>query len=197
MRNLKILLLLLLLNPVTQSKAQGLLGPFDAAKLEAFSGKAINSSLPSGLLQEHKWTLLVFLSPECPLSKNYAIVIQQLADEFASQLQVIGIIPGKSFSTKETRQFAAKYKLQFPLLIDEKMELVKMVQASTTPEAVLLTEKAELIYRGAIDDWAVDLGKKRTKASREYLKDAIKQTVAGIPVIQKINPPVGCLINEF
>jgi thiol-disulfide isomerase/thioredoxin len=179
------------------TQAQGLLGPFDEDALNAFSAKGVNIPYNAGILQQNKWTLLVFLSPECPLSKNYAVVIQQLATDFQNQIQVVGIIPGATFSKKEIRQFASKYKLSFPLVIDEKMATVKAVEATVTPEVVLMTNKASLIYRGAIDDWAVDLGKKRTKASREYLRDAIKQTQEGIPVTQKINQPVGCLINEF
>ncbi len=178
-------------------QAQGLLGPFDEDALNRFSAKAVNLPYNAGILQQNKWTLLVFLSPECPLSKNYAVVIQQLANDYSDQIQAIGIIPGTTFSKKEIQQFAAKYKLSFPLVVDEKMTVVKAVEATITPEVVLMTDKASLIYRGAIDDWAVELGKKRTKASREYLRDAIRQTQSNIPVTQKINQPVGCLINEF
>ena len=189
--------LVLLLAMIHKSSAQGLLPPFDEDALRSFSAKAVNVPFTTGLLQEKKWTLLVFLSPECPLSKNYAVVIQQLAIDYPAQLQVIGIIPGTTFSKNEIRRFASKYKLSFPLVIDEKMTAVKAVDATITPEAVLIRENATLIYRGAIDDWAVSLGKKRTKASREYLRDAIEQARAGIAITQKMVQPVGCLINEF
>lgn len=190
-------LLFILFTSKFSLQAQGPLGPFDEDALKTFSAKAENIPYHAGILQQNKWTLLVFLSPECPLSKNYAVVIQQLANDYSDQIQVIGIIPGSTFSNKEIRAFASKYKLSFPLVKDEKMTVVKAVEATITPEVVLMTDKASLIYRGAIDDWAVELGKKRTKASREYLRDAIRQTQSNIPVTQKINQPVGCLINEF
>ena len=189
--------LVLLLATILKSSAQGLLPPFDEDALRRLSVKAVNVPFTAGLLQENKWTLLVFLSPECPLSKNYAVVIQQLAIDYPDQLQVIRIIPGTTFSKNEIRRFASKYKLSFPLIIDEKMTAVKAVDATITPEVVLLTGKATLIYRGAIDDWAVSLGQKKAKASRHYLRDAIEQTREGIAVTQKIVQPVGCLINEF
>ena len=149
------------------------------------------------LLNENKMSLLVFLATECPLSKNYSVVIQKIADEFTQEVQVTGIIPGSTDSKKAVRAFAGKYKLSFPLLIDKRMISVRALHATTTPEVVLLSSKGELIYQGAIDDWAVDLGKKRNKPEQEYLRNAILQAKSGLPVLVNYNEPVGCLINDF
>lgn len=145
----------------------------------------------------NKLTLLVFLSPECPLSKNYSVVLQKIADDFEQAVNVVGIIPGSTVSKKEMQAFTAKYKLSFPLLIDKKMVTVKAVSATITPEVVLMDSHGTQLYRGAIDDWAVDLGKKKNKASNEYLRLAIEQTISGMPVSTKMVQPVGCLINNF
>lgn len=149
------------------------------------------------ILSESKLSLLVFLSTECPLSKNYSVVIQKISDEFIQDLQVTAIIPGSTDSKKDVAAFARKYKLTYPLLIDKKMIVVHAVKATTTPEVVLLSPKGELIYKGAIDDWAVDLGKKRNKPDQEYLRNAILQAKSGLPVLVNYNEPVGCLINDF
>ncbi|MCF1714549.1 redoxin domain-containing protein [Flavihumibacter sp. RY-1] len=173
---------------VPSAKGQKILQHPDIAALKEFNKE---------LLSENKMTLLVFLATECPLSKNYSVVIQKIADEFAQELQVTAIIPGSTDSKKEVRAFAVKYKLDFPLLIDKKMISVHAVHATTTPEVVLLSPKGELIYQGAIDDWAVDLGKKRNKPDQEYLRNAILQAKSGLPVLVNYNEPVGCLINDF
>lgn len=170
------------------AKGQKMLQRPDIAALKEFNKE---------LLSENKMSLLVFLATECPLSKNYSVVIQKIADEFAQELQVTAIIPGTTDSKKEVRAFAGKYKLSFPLLIDKKMISVHAVHATTTPEVVLLSPKGELIYQGAIDDWAVDLGKKRNKPDQEYLRNAILQAKSGLPVLVNYNEPVGCLINDF
>jgi hypothetical protein len=55
----------------------------------------------------------------------------------------------------------ANYKLEIPVWIDLKKELSNYLQATVTPEVVLLNKKGELIYRGAIDDWVEKLGQKK------------------------------------
>lgn len=149
------------------------------------------------LLSEGKMSLIVFLSTECPLSKNYSVVIQKISDEFKQDLLVTAIIPGSTDSKKEVEAFARKFKLNYPLLIDKKMNVVHAVKATTTPEVVLFSPNGELIYQGAIDDWAVELGKKRNKPEQEYLRNAILQAKSRLPVLVNYNEPVGCLINDF
>ncbi len=192
-----ILILLFLL--IGKNKAQSGSPPFDQQLLQSFisATKPANKESVNTFFKEGKWSLLVFLSPECPLSKNYSIVLQKIATDFKNSLQIVGIIPGSTFKRKEVKQFADKYGIEFPLLIDKTMNSVTVVDATTTPEVVLMDSKANLIYRGAIDDWAVDLGKKKNKASIEYLRLAIEQSISGMPVRTKMVQPVGCLINNF
>ncbi|HEY8399099.1 MAG TPA: thioredoxin fold domain-containing protein [Flavihumibacter sp.] len=179
--------------------AQNSPAPVDQDLLEAFchQNKSITRAFKSPLFSEGKWSLLVFLSPECPLSKNYTVVIKQIAEDYRDRLHVISIVPGSTWSKKELKAFARKYSFDLPLYLDKNMSTVQAVAATTTPEVVLMDARANRIYQGAIDDWAVDLGKKRMKASREYLREAIQNSMAGIPVLTKFVQPVGCLINDF
>jgi thioredoxin-related protein len=141
--------------------------------------------------------LFVFLSPECPLSQNYTLVLNNLEKKFGKELKSYGIIPGRAYSIQEVRQFAGDYKLEIPVWIDLKKELSNYLQATVTPEVVLLNKKGELIYRGAIDDWVEKLGQKKVKARVHYLEDAIKAYLDNKSVRVKSTKPVGCLINEF
>ena len=141
--------------------------------------------------------LFIFLSPECPLSQNYTLVLNTLEKKFEKELNSYGIIPGRAYSEQEVKQFAGDYKLRFPVWIDIKKELSNYLQATVTPEVVLLNKKGELVYRGAIDDWVEKLGQKKVKARVHYLEDAIKAYLENKSVPVKKTPPVGCLINEF
>lgn len=174
-------------------------GPFDKNKLHSFfqSKAPLNVKKQKTGIDNSDYQLLVFLSPECPLSQNYSVVLQQLSNEFADIIQVYGIIPGSTVTKKEIRHFANKYKILFPLYSDKSMTTVKTVHATTTPEVVLLDKGGKLVYRGAIDDWAVELGKKKSKASNEYLRNALLQVRSGLPVQIVMKEPVGCLINDF
>ncbi|WP_295118233.1 redoxin domain-containing protein [uncultured Chitinophaga sp.] len=141
-------------------------------------------------------TVFVFLSPECPLCKNYSPVLQTLQQQNPS-VNFYGIIPGNTYSSKQITKFADDYQIRFPILTDKNMKLVKALQATVTPEAVVLDHAGQVYYRGLIDNWVTALGKKRARASEHYLSSAIGSLAAGATVKQTNTEPIGCLINEF
>ncbi|MBL7771072.1 MAG: redoxin domain-containing protein [Flavipsychrobacter sp.] len=196
---LRLLLILLIGCSLEKVAAQVDSFPFDQNKLHGFFKNHAPLNVKKQATETHKSTyrLLAFLSPECPLSQNYSVVLQQLSNEFSDLITVSGIIPGSTVSKKEIRGFAKKYKIQFPLYSDKNMITVKTVHATITPEVVLMDKDGVLIYRGAIDDWAVDLGKKKSKPSNEYLRNALLQVKMGQPVQFVMKEPIGCLINDF
>ncbi|MDP4215933.1 MAG: redoxin domain-containing protein, partial [Bacteroidota bacterium] len=141
--------------------------------------------------------LFVFLSPECPLCQNYTVTLNALHKEYGDRLCVYGIIPGKSYSTTVINAFAQKYKIAFPLLIDGSFRLSRYLQAGITPEAILLDDRQDLLYAGAIDNWVKELGKRSARPTEYYLRDAIDHALKKEPVAEKRIRPVGCLINDI
>jgi thiol-disulfide isomerase/thioredoxin len=142
-------------------------------------------------------SVFVLLSPECPLCKNYSTVLNKINGQFSGDLSVYGIVPGKAYSAKEISKFIKDYKINFPVYVDSKKELTTYIEGTVTPEVILMNQQGEVIYRGAIDDWVSDLGKKKLIVSNEYLKTAIKQYLQNQTVSIKTVEPIGCLINEF
>src|SRR5688572_26182692 len=141
--------------------------------------------------------LFVLFSPECPLCKSYSIVLNKIKEQFSADLSVYGIVPGKAYSVKDVSGFIKDYKINFPVYIDPKKELTDYINGTITPEVVLMNKQGAVIYRGAIDDWVSDLGKKKLVVSNEYLKTAIKEYLQNQTVSIKSVAPKGCLINEF
>lgn len=142
-------------------------------------------------------SLFVFLSPECPLCKNYSPILNKLSDQFAGRLKVYGLVPGLAYTGSDLQHFAKEYQIVFPLLIDSKKEFSDYIKATITPEVVLVDKSGAVIYRGAIDDWVRELGKKKLKPEEHYLENAINQYLNGSPVLVKKTIPKGCFINEF
>jgi hypothetical protein len=120
-----------------------------------------------------------------------------LKQQYGEKIQFWGIIPGKTYTREAILAFAEKYKISYPLLIDSSLRLSRSLHAAVTPEVILLNARNELVYKGAIDNWLKELGKQRTKATENYLQDAIVMT------LQRKSPPVkrtravGCGINDF
>ena len=155
---------------------------FDGHRLPAMSGEL---------------RLFVFLSLECPLCKSYTGVLNQLKMQYSGRLQIAGVIPGRTYSQEEVDSFARKYKITYPLYIDQSLDLSHYLQASVTPQAILLDKDSRLVYKGAIDNWYKALGKPGAHVTEHYLQDAIE---AGLhyrqPLIKRTNT-VGCQINDF
>ncbi len=141
--------------------------------------------------------LFVFLSPECPLCKNYAPVLDSLQRQYSGSIKVIGIVPGKTYATTVINTYARKYKIHFPLLIDPVKKLTTYLHAAATPEVILLTPQYELVYRGAIDNRVKQLGVKSWKATENYLSDAVSQYLQHAAVAIKRTKSIGCRINDF
>jgi hypothetical protein len=141
--------------------------------------------------------LFVFLSPECPLCKNYTPVLNALQQQYRQTVKMVGIIPGRTYSAATVNAFAKKYKTTFPLLVDREKKLTNYLHASVTPEAVLLNKHYELVYKGAIDNRVKQLGVQSWQATENYLADAVTQYLQHTAIAVKRKQAVGCLINDF
>ena len=144
-----------------------------------------------------KLLLFVFVSPECPLCQNYTKVLNEMQGRYKDDVQVYAIVQGNSFKLETISSFQKKYQTSFPFFIDDKMELTKYLQATVTPQVILLNKSMQQLYSGAIDDWAVSVGKKRLVASEHYAVNAIEQSLHNSPVLLAKTKPVGCKINDY
>jgi thiol-disulfide isomerase/thioredoxin len=140
---------------------------------------------------------IIFLSPECPLCRNYTRTLNQLQKKYATDMTIIGVFPGESYTEKDYQEYQQKYSIVFPLLTDKKSRLASALKATVTPEVFLLDANGTLKYSGAIDDWIVRLGKSRKTAEVHYLEDAIKNTLTGTGINPAYVRPVGCRINDY
>lgn len=71
---------------------------------------------------------------------------------------------------------------------------MRHVNATITPEAVVLTPSGDVRYQGRIDDRVPALGVRRPYANRHELRDALDAVLDGRPVSRTGPPAVGCFI---
>ncbi|MEX6688266.1 redoxin domain-containing protein [Danxiaibacter flavus] len=146
---------------------------------------------------DNRSSLFVFLSPECPLCKGYMKLFDSIYNQYKEHVNIYGVFPGKAYSTSDIQSFASEYSVHIPLYIDSAMSLTHYLNAAVTPEAVLLNDKNELVYKGAIDNLLEGLGKRKIKATAFYLQDALEQSLNNKTVVIKSIKAVGCKINEY
>jgi thiol-disulfide isomerase/thioredoxin len=198
--NLKIILILLILMPWEYGFCQGNFG-FEKKVFDKDSITSFSLQLPNGtdthLSSPSKELLVIaFLSPECPLCKNYSSKLISLKNKYVNEADFLGIIPG-SFDADEVVEFQKEYMPSWQIVKDTSLQLTQYLEGEVTPEVIVINSKSgRLVYKGAIDDWVVSLGKTKNRVSNFYLDVAINNFLNDKPAIP-FTRPVGCLINDF
>jgi thiol-disulfide isomerase/thioredoxin len=144
----------------------------------------------------NKASVLVFVSPECPLCQSYALTLRQLQQQFASHsIRFYGVVPDKGFTNQQVNAYRKTYQVYMPMLRDDEQKLTRMLGATVTPEVFVLNPSGQIIYSGRIDNWAYELGKKRSVITEHDLRDALQAMVKNVPVSHKRTKAIGCFIE--
>jgi thiol-disulfide isomerase/thioredoxin len=145
---------------------------------------------------KQRGAVIFFLSPECPLCENYSLTINQLKEQFkGSGIEFYGVFSGKYYPENQIVSYLAKYRPPVVPLLDPGYRLRAALEAQVTPEAFLVSPQGKVVYRGAIDNWAVSLGKKRTVVTAHYLRDAIQAFLDRREPELARTDAVGCFIQ--
>ena len=142
----------------------------------------------------HQMYLFIFLNPDCPITQKYGIKIKEMS--MLEDIIMIGVQPNPGVTLNQITEFKKEYGYDFPILNDEMQSLVRIFDASITPEVFLTDTNGELLYTGAIDNWFVALGKYRKEPTESYLDDAIIQYRNQRKVDVKKTNAIGCLIES-
>ncbi|HKO59687.1 MAG TPA: redoxin domain-containing protein [Pyrinomonadaceae bacterium] len=135
--------------------------------------------------------ILVFVSAQCPVVKQYNERISGFAADFAAKgINVIGINSNHTESPEWVKSHAAE-KYKFPVLIDKGNVLADKLGAEVTPETFYVNEKNVLIYHGAIDN-----SRSGGDITENYLRDAVEANLSGKPVARKNANAFGCNIKR-
>lgn len=137
-----------------------------------------------------------FLATTCPISQQYTAYIQQFTlSAKQKNIEVVLVFPANNSSKKEVRDFLQHYQLTAAVRLDKQYKLSKQLNATVTPEVFLLTEKDEILYHGAIDNWYYSLGQNRMQITEHYLDDAVTQALNRQSILRPFVQPVGCFIE--
>ncbi|HBA35173.1 MAG TPA: thioredoxin family protein [Gammaproteobacteria bacterium] len=144
-----------------------------------------------------KGLLLAFICNHCPY-------VQAIADRLAAdanQLMCEGIhvlaimsndyrsVPADS--PENMLKFAARYRFNFPYLIDEGQSVGKAYGAVCTPDFFGLNNQGQLQYRGRLDDARMEKAHNRTPE----LLNAMRLVAATGKGPKDQNPSMGCSIK--
>jgi mono/diheme cytochrome c family protein len=140
-------------------------------------------------------TVLFFATLECPIVQRYLPRLGELAQRYEAQGVVVLIVnvgAGDGFvdavgdvATKAPRAVFGR---------DFDLALARACGVDRTATAVVLDRSRQLVYRGRVDDQHGYAGMRR-RPSREDLRSAIDEVIAGRPVAVAETPVNGCKIT--
>jgi AhpC/TSA family protein len=136
------------------------------------------------------------MAPDCPLSQSYTLTLNQLEENFReSGVGFFGVVTGVKYERKEIDGFISQYQIRMPMVLDPDATLARFFDATVTPEAFVVSPEGMLVYRGAIDNWAPELGQHRTVITEHYLLDALNSFIKTGNVPLARTKAVGCFIE--
>src|ERR1051326_9028459 len=148
------------------------------------------------VIKKDKASAFIFLSPDCPLSQKYSLIINDAVNSYADKkIAFYLVFSGKLYSDDEIKKFLSEYDLHAEAIKDGDKQLASALSASVTPEVFLLDPSGKKLYSGAIDNWFSDVSTKRETITEHYLADAIDSFLAGASIKIPETKPTGCIIE--
>jgi hypothetical protein len=145
------------------------------------------------------WTVVFALNSSCPLSRQYAPEIQRivsmprLINMRYQVLQVNDAIQDSLFRFGNTH-----------IVMDEMGTLAERFHLNIVPAVMVYRgdpfecyRPERVWYQGAIDNWAIRLGKHRIQVTEPYLLHALEAAEHGKPPATAFNRAIGCYTETF
>ena len=140
--------------------------------------------------------VLAFIGTKCPIANAYVPELLDLQKRYIDRkVQIVGINANPSDNTEIIVRHIKDFKIEFTVLIDGEQLAMDLTKAQRTPETLVLDRRRTIRYRGRIDD-RVGYDRKRDKARRSDLEEAIKEVLAEKNVSVAETEVEGCLITR-
>src|SRR5688572_19733377 len=145
---------------------------------------------------EGRWSVLFFLTPDCPIANQYAPEIRRICDEYESDgARCFLVYADPSLTNEAARKHAGDYYAsRYPALLDRDYSLVDAAGATVSSEAAVFSSQGSLEYRGRIDAFHAALGVPRQRATTHDLRDTLDALIAGQIVPNPRTETVGCFL---
>ncbi len=159
-----------------------------SAQLISIDGEVIS-------IADAKLRVYCMLGTECPVSRFYAVRLDEMAKHFAKDgVRFVGVHCNLHDSEADVRRFVKELGVSFPQIQDAKQAIARRLKATRVPEVFVIDAAGKVRYSGRIDDQYAP-GVKRSASSTNLLQNAITSVLSGKALIESRVEPVGCLIT--
>ncbi len=141
--------------------------------------------------------VVLFWSNTCPWTERYVDRVAELVRVYVPAGFGVVLVNGDDPvadvpPADAARSHAASRSLSVPYVLDADGALAAAFGAESTPEAFFFGPDRTLRYHGAIDDGPADVSRVQTP----YLRQAMDQSVAALPIEVQRTRALGCKISR-
>ncbi len=132
----------------------------------------------------------------CPIARKNLPELRALKTQFKKKDVDFYFIDSAAQDTREAlKEEIEKYKLPFPVLIDETQEITRQLKINRTAEVLVVDMKNfKIMYRGPVDD-KQGYSTEKASASKEYLKNALQALLKNKKVKNPYVKSLGCALS--
>ena len=168
--------------------------PADSLAVQAADGGSISFADLIG--REGRAVCFAFLHPACPLAQEYAPVLSALAADFGGAgIRFVGVICEYD-KPAEVEAYRREYGVTFPIHLDTDFRLAEALDATITPEVVLVDRDRIIRYSGRIDDRYKIRGVMTPGDAEPELAHAIQDLLAGREIREPRTKAAGCPLDR-
>ena len=150
-----------------------------------------------------KYVVLEWTNNGCPYTQKHyeSGNMQALQKEWTAKgvvwFTVLSSAPGEQgymAASQENAYVGKEHAAPTAVLLDPTGVIGHAYEAKTTPHMFVIDPSGKLIYAGAIDDHATT-DPEDIKSSKNYVSDALSESMAGKPVATSYTRPYGCSVK--
>jgi len=145
------------------------------------------------LIKDNKFTVLMWISTQCPVSNSYNERMVKLYDMYTSKgIAFVGINSNKAETVSDIEKHSKDKNFKFAVLKDDQNKIADLYGAMHTPEIFVVNKKGAIVYHGRIDD-----SKDPAGIEKHDLSDALDALLAGKKVENTETKAFGCSIKRI
>jgi len=145
---------------------------------------------------QNKYSVYVFVAEKCPISIYMAKPLQEALDKYGSEVDFYTVFPMKNSTNETAQQFLEKYNLtDFKIKLDNYQGFARKLEATITPEVIVVDDNGEVAFRGRISDAYKAPGKMKHGVRKNELIAVLGKLTNDEKVPQPWAHAVGCFIT--
>jgi Redoxin len=148
------------------------------------------------LSQTQHLKVYITIAENCPICNQVAKALKYISAKYTENVVFYAVFPFENSNKKTVTDFLKMHDLQnFQYILDSSQKTTKSLGATVTPEAIILNDSNEVLYRGRINDLYSSIGKRKHSASANDLDINLKMALQNIVIPQPWREAIGCFIN--